>query len=456
MLQHSYRNQNFWLVRESLHHAASSLMKVMSDTADGNVAAGEGYQALNETKLFSPIRREFVVERYGIALASAALAIVLRWIFDPLLGHVAFYVTVYAAVAFCSIVCGYAPAIVSAIVGFLGVFYFFVDPRYSLTPSRPSEIHGIVGWFLVCAVLIVLGETHRKQQFRLRQSIAAMTSEASERQRAEAALQRTHDLLESRVIERTRQLTLTLNHLEREVIERKRAEEQLRQLSVRLMTLQDEERRHIARDLHDTTGQTLAAMKMTTALIQRTAVGPEMHRLLDDLNALTDEAVQEIRTTSYLLHPPLLDEAGIASAVQWFVEGFSKRSGIQVHCEIAENLQRPPRNHELVLFRVLQESLTNVHRHSGASAATVKLNVNADHFVLEITDNGTGIPKECIKRFHEDGHGTGVGLVGMRERVHELGGHLDIQSNPDGTTVSVALPAIMAKSQRVSLGTSVA
>src|SRR5579859_1362835 len=149
----------------------------MSDAAGENVAAGERHVALNNLRFFSPVGREFVVERYGIALATAALAIVLRWIFDPLLGHVAFYVTVYAAVAFCSIVCGYAPAIVSAILGFLGIFYFFVDPRYSLSPTRPAEIHGIVGWFFVCAVLIVLGENHRKQQFKLKQSIAAMTSE---------------------------------------------------------------------------------------------------------------------------------------------------------------------------------------------------------------------------------------------------------------------------------------
>jgi signal transduction histidine kinase len=428
----------------------------MSDAAHGNAAPGERHPALNKLKFFSPIRNEFVVERYGIALASASLAIVLRWIFDPLLGHVAFYVTVYAAVAFCSILCGYAPAIVSAIAGFLGIFYFFIDPRHSLSPTRPSEIHGFVGWFFVCGVLIILGENHRKQQFRLSQSIAAMTSEATERQRAEAGLQRAHDELENRVAERTGQLTLTLNSLEREVMERKRAEEQLRQLSVRLMTLRDEERRHIARDLHDTTGQTLAAMKMTTAVIQQTAPGPEMLRLLDDLNALTDEAVQEIRTTSYLLHPPLLDEAGIVSAVQWFVEGFAKRSGIQVRCEIAETLQRPPRNHELVLFRVLQESLTNVHRHSGASATTIRLNASADHFVLEIADNGTGMPEECLKRFHEAGHGTGVGLVGMRERVNELGGHLEIHSDPAGTTVAVALPATMPKTQLASLGSSAA
>jgi signal transduction histidine kinase len=407
-------------------------------------------------KVFSPMRREFVVERYAVALCAAALAIVLRWILDPLLGHVAFYVTVYAAVAFCAMVCGYAPAIVSAIAGFLGIFYWFVDPRHSLSPVRPAEFHGVVGWFFVCGVLILLGETYRQQQFRLHQSVVALTSEANERLRAETELQRTHDELESRVIERTGQLTQALARLEAEVKERKQAEEQLRQLSVRLMTLQDEERRRIARDLHDTTGQTLAAMKMTTALIQRTAVGPHLQRLLADLNQFTDEAVQTIRTTSYLLHPPLLDEAGISSAVQWFVDGFAKRSGIKVSCEIAENLERPPRNHELVLFRVLQESLTNVHRHSRASSATVRLNIEADHFVLEIADNGTGISGECIKRFREAAGEAGVGLVGMRERVHELAGRLEIQSAPGRTAIRVALPAGAAKSRGAGQGTSAA
>lgn len=333
-------------------------------------------------KIFSPIRREVLVERYSVALGAAVLAIGLRWVLDPFLGHVAFYVTVYVAVAYCAIVCGFGPAMVSAIAGFLGVFYWFVDPRHALSPVRPSEIHGIVGWFFICAVLILLGETYRKQQFRLNQSVIAMTAEATERLRAEAGLQRAHDQLESRVIERTGQLTQALARLEAEVKERKLAEEQLRQLSVRLMSLQDEERRRIARDLHDTTGQTLAAMKMTTALIQRTAVGAELQQLTADLNQLTDEAVQAIRTTSYLLHPPLLDEAGIASAVQWFVDGFAKRSGIKICCEIAPNLDRPPRNHELVLFRVLQESLTNVHRHSRASEANISLTMQGDHFIL--------------------------------------------------------------------------
>jgi signal transduction histidine kinase len=412
--------------------------------------------AAGNLRLFSPIRHEFVFERYSVALAATILAIALRWILDPVLGHVAFYATVYAAVAFCAIVCGYGPAIVAAVVGFSGIFYWFVDPRHSLSPIRPSETHGVVGWFFVCTVLILLGEVNRRQQFRLNQSILAMTAEASERKRAEANLQRAHDQLEHRVVERTDQLTQMLARLEREITERKQAEQQLRQLSVRLMTLQDEERRRIARELHDTTGQTLAAIKMTTALIQRTAAGSEMNGLLDDLNALIDEAVQEIRTTSYLLHPPLLDEAGIASAVQWFVEGFAKRSGIQVQCEIGDRLERPPRNYELVLFRVLQESLTNVHRHSGASWASVHLDSNSDRFTLQVADNGAGIPEECMKQFREAGHGTGVGLLGMRERVYELNGWLDIQSGPAGTTVSVSLPASKQESRAASLRTSAA
>src|SRR5262249_33997773 len=155
---------------------------------------------------------------------------------------------------------------------------------------------------------------------------------------------------------------------------REHTEERLRHLSLRLMNLQDEERRHIARELHDTCGQTLAAIKMSIALIRKSETHtPESQRLIDDLNSLVDEALREVRTTSYLLHPPLLDEAGIASAARWFVEGFSRRSGIEVRCEIPDKMERPSRLCELVLFRVLQESLTNVHRHSEASVAAIRL-----------------------------------------------------------------------------------
>ena len=388
-----------------------------------------------------PIPRDRVVKRYFLALLTAVLAILLRWLLDPVLGHVAFYVTIYISVAFCAIVCGYRAAVVSGFLGFVGIFYWFVDPRHSLLITRPAEIHGIVGAFLVCAVLIALGEANRRKQLRLNESVSALTAEASERKRAQQDLRQAHDELELRVQARTRELSDAMTRLEAEISVRQQAEQHLRHLSVRLMTLQDEERRRIARELHDAAGQTLAAMKMSIALI-RQAEGstPKLQPLIDDLNALADEALREIRTASYLLHPPLLDEAGVASAARWFVEGFARRSGIQVECDIQDGMPRPPRVHELVLFRVLQESLTNVHRHSGATNASIRLNVDSDQFRLEISDNGRGVSEEQLQQIYKSSSRAGVGISGMRERVRELGGYLEIRASHPGTRVCVGLP----------------
>ncbi len=393
--------------------------------------------------VLTPLPRSRIATRYSIAVAAAAAAILLRWLLDPVLGHVAFYVTLYIAVAFCAVVCGLVPAILSGFLGFCGILYWFVDPRHSIQFIRQHEMHNIVGAFLVCTVLAVLGDAFRRKHLRLANTFIALTAEGRERQRAEQQLRQAHDELERRVDERTRELSQALARLESEIGVREQTEEQLRQLSVRLMTLQDEERRRIARELHDTAGQTLAAMKMSIALIhQADAARPDLHLLVDDLNALTDAALQEVRTASYLLHPPLLDEAGIASATRWFVEGFAKRSGIHVDCDVPEKMDRPPRDRELVLFRVLQESLTNVHRHSGASAASVRLRREADHLKLEIGDNGKGIPEERLRCFNTSAGAAGVGITGMRERVRELGGRLEIHSRQTGTTISVALPML--------------
>jgi signal transduction histidine kinase len=389
----------------------------------------------------NPLSRELVTERYTVAFVTALLAILLRWALDPVLGHVAFYVTVYIVVALCALICGTLPAILSGFLGFLGIFYWFVDPRHSFRVIRQSELHGIVGCFLVCAVLIALGEANRRKQLRLNHNIDALTNEARERRRAQEDLRRAHDELEQRVNERTHELSQALARLEAEVAVREQAEAQLRHLSLRLMTLQDEERRRIARELHDTAGQTLAAMKMSTALIRQNQVThPDLTVLLDDLDALTDEALQEVRTTSYLLHPPLLDESGICSAARWFAEGFARRSGIEVHCDIQEKMERPSRECELVLFRILQEGLTNVHRHSAASAATVRLARDAGQFHLEVGDNGKGIPQERLRQISSSVNTTGVGIAGMRERVRELGGSIDIQSDETGTIIYALLP----------------
>ena len=405
--------------------------------------------------IFSPFQPENVAERYTAAMAAAVFAVLLRWCLDPVLGHVAFYATVYMAVAFCAMACGLGPAILSALAGFAGIFYWFVDPRESLAVAR-AQTHAIIGFFLVCAVLIAFGEANRRKQLRLNEAVVALTAETHERKRAEEELQQAHDELEQRVEERTAELSQALARLELEVGVRKVAEERLRSLSVRLMTLQDEERRRIARDLHDSTGQTLAAIKMTLGLLQRAGTNiSEFSGLVNDLEALAEDAVQDIRTTSYLLHPPLLDEAGIASATRWFVEGFAKRSGIQVGCDLPEKMERPDRNCELVLFRVLQESLTNVHRYSGASAAKVRLRLEDGQFKLEVSDNGHGIPEERLQQVNKSGGSAGVGIAGMRERVRELGGQLEIQSDKKGTTVSAVLPiAKTSASPETRLGVS--
>jgi len=393
----------------------------------------------NARAIFSPIEQKFVGARFALSVAAAILAVLLRQLLDPVIGHVSFYATVYMTVAFCAIVSGFFPAVLNALIGFFGVFYFFVDPRHSIIISTP-EIQGVVAFFLVCSVLIALGVANRNKQLKLNATIDALTTEAAERKRAEEALHRAHDELEQRVKERTSELSEALARLKAEISVREGAEAQLRRLSVRLMTLQDEERRRIARDLHDTAGQTLSAMKLSIAALQQVGAGhADSARLLNDLNTLTDETLREVRTTSYLLHPPLLDEAGFASAARWFVDGFAKRSGIQVTCEIPQKLDRPPAECELVLFRVLQESLTNVHRHSGASVANIKLVHKVGQLTLEVGDNGAGIARERLLHL-QTSDGSGVGIAGMRERVRELGGVFEIQSSDGGTTVAVTVP----------------
>jgi PAS domain S-box-containing protein len=257
--------------------------------------------------------------------------------------------------------------------------------------------------------------------------------------RAEAELRKAHDELETRVEERTQELAESIANLESEVQVRKKTEERLRELSARLFRLQDEERRRVARDLHDSTGQTLTALKMTLASLENLVASvPKAPNLLDDLNALADQALQEIRTTSHLLHPPLLDEAGFSSAAKWYVDGFSKRSGVKNKLEIST--LRLTRDAELILYRVLQESLSNVLRHSGSETVDIRLNSDDQNAVMSIRDLGRGIPSETLKSFNETGAGVGVGLASMKQRVGELGGQLRVKCNGKGTCVTATVP----------------
>jgi PAS domain S-box-containing protein len=223
-----------------------------------------------------------------------------------------------------------------------------------------------------------------------------------------------------------------------DITARKRAEEAARHLSARILSLQDEERRRIARGLHDSLGQYLTAIKMSLDLLS-TMEGRQA-AVASECSEIVDKCLTETRTISHLLHPPLLDEAGLRSALQWYVEGFAQRSDIQVKLDLPAELGRLDTDIETALFRVVQEALTNVHRHSSASEVDIRLFVDTKHIQLDVSDNGKGIPKDRLQRVRESGSGTGVGLAGMRERVRDLGGSMEIKSDDAGTTIIICIP----------------
>jgi len=223
-----------------------------------------------------------------------------------------------------------------------------------------------------------------------------------------------------------------------DITARKRAEEAARRLSGRILSLQDDERRRIARGLHDSLGQYLAALKMNLDVF-RTSKNDQA-KLASDCAEIVDKCLNETRTISHLLHPPLLDEAGFDSAARWYVDGFSQRSGIKVNLNLPQKLSRMHRDVEVALFRAVQECLTNVHRHSGSSVVDVRLSLSAKQIRLEIKDDGRGIPQERLRSLNQGAADAGVGLAGMRERIRELGGSLEIRSERAGVTVIVRIP----------------
>jgi len=226
-----------------------------------------------------------------------------------------------------------------------------------------------------------------------------------------------------------------------ELKDRERAESALRRLSSRILQLQDAERRKVARELHDSIGQYFAGLKMDLGLLRNENLSEEKRQqILSRATALLDKGLAETRTLSHLLHPPMLDEIGFASAASWYVEGFSERSQIDVTLELPSNMKRLPRDMELVLFRVLQEALTNIHKHSGSATALVRLESTGSAVRLMIRDYGRGIPPSVLQEFQRTSSGTGVGLAGMRERVVESRGKLEVQSDAQGTCLLVTMP----------------
>ncbi|MGA8408538.1 MAG: PAS domain S-box protein [Candidatus Acidiferrales bacterium] len=255
--------------------------------------------------------------------------------------------------------------------------------------------------------------------------VAVFVTDLSALKSAEAALRNANDELEKKVTERTAAL-------EAEVLDRKRAETSLRELSGRLLVAQDEERRHMARELHDHAGQTLALLTMNLAGLERVAgeQNPQIAKVAAECRRLSEDLSREIRTLSYLLHPPLLDEMGLASALRWYVEGFSERSKIMVDLDLSPEMDRLPRELELVIFRVVQESLTNVHRHSGSSSARIHLRRTESAVEFQVSDGGKGI--STLRQAEMGSAKTGVGVRGMEERVRQFGGTLRIDSSATG------------------------
>jgi PAS domain S-box-containing protein len=220
-------------------------------------------------------------------------------------------------------------------------------------------------------------------------------------------------------------------------------EESLQQLSARLLKLQDEERRHIARDLHDITGQKLAAQSIALSqVLNRKGLDSESHRLLSESITLSKQIGEEVRTLSYVLHPPLLDELGLSSAVKWYAEGFERRTAVKVEVDVAADFPRLPPDVEVTLFRIIQESLNNVHRYSGSHKAWVSVRLTREKKIeVEIKDAGRGINPEMLNAASRSVAPIGVGIQGMKERMRQLAGKLEITSGVDrGTRVTATLP----------------
>ena len=365
------------------------------------------------------------VVRYGLALGITILALAIRWLSNPVLGDLGPFLSVYAALTLAAVYLGAGPAILTAVVGLIGsTHWFLLQDRFKLE-SR-SDLAYSAGFLLVAGIIILLAERNRKALLQV-----------------EAARQ----TLGQKVDERTRELQIALANLQAEIKVRAEAEEARRRISARMLNIQDEERRRIARELHDSIGQTLAALKMTVSSLSNAAPSsvqssPAISKRWGEVNSLIDEAIRETRTVSHLLHPPMLDELGFAAAASWYVAGFARRSGIEVKLEFPEEPPRFADSMDLALFRVLQESLTNILRHSGSTKAEIHLELSGQELVLSIKDFGKGISQDQVEKFMTAGTHVGVGLSGMRERVRDLGGKLELQSLGPGTTVRVTLPIV--------------
>ncbi len=279
------------------------------------------------------------------------------------------------------------------------------------------------------------GGGNRKRVLETNNDITQQKQSEEALRESEERLRTLSDSLELQVRTRTQEL-------EQRNAEILQQSELLRELSNCLLTTQDDERRRIARELHDSAGQLITVLGMNLAgIAQRVGQNPSLSETVEDTQNLVQQLSREIRTTSYLLHPPLLDENGLSQAIHWYMQGLKERSDLDIELSIPENFGRLPADLELTIFRIVQEGLTNIHRHSGSKTATIRLSRSADSVFLKIEDHGKGISPEKLAALRAQR--TGVGITGMRERVRHLDGVMDIQSNGTGATISVTFPVPM-------------
>ena len=310
-----------------------------------------------------------VLFNYAVALLAAAMALLSRGSLNQVLSDSVPYVLLFPAVAFAAWHCGAGPSALSTALSLAGAKYWFIPPVHSFRLPTTSHLIGMVAFLLASGFVIAITEARRRENERLRQSQAT---------------------LEERVKERTAELA--------------NANQNLRELTARLLQLQDEERRRFARELHDSVGQILAALSINLSTVRN-----DIERLaktasaLGESEALVQQMSTEVRTISHLLHPPLLDEAGLVSALRWYVEGFAQRSKIEVELEFPASFPRFSQELETAIFRVVQECLTNIHRHSASRIAKLRIAQNDGSVEVEVEDRGKGIPPE--KLAHMDSAG---------------------------------------------------
>jgi PAS domain S-box-containing protein len=267
-----------------------------------------------------------------------------------------------------------------------------------------------------------------------------VTVDVTERKRAESALRESESAFRGLAQDLDRAVQSRTHELQDRNQQVLRTSEELRALSARVLQIQDEERRRIARELHDSAGQLVVGLALELANLQEQSAkaAPQLVKNVESSLELVKQLEREIRTTSYLLHPPLLDEAGLFSALTWYSQGLAKRSGIEIRLEVPDSLGRLPAHLELLIFRLVQESLTNIHRHASSKTATIRVVRNTDSVTVEVQDDGKGMTPAELRRIREGG--SGVGIRGMRERLHRIAGELRIESGPSGTRVLAAIP----------------